>query len=65
MPKEFNQNWRVRQNYFSAYGDRRNGQLFTFHEVVSEYAKSILAHLENMSKGKIPTWRICRILSIL
>jgi hypothetical protein len=38
--------------------NRKNAQLFALHEIVSEYTKSILAHLKETIKENKCTWRI-------
>ncbi len=38
--------------------NRIDPPLFALHEVVSEYAKRILAHMEKTSKENKRTWRI-------
>jgi hypothetical protein len=53
---DFNRYRRLRQNYVS----RRDAPLFALHEVLSEYAKIILVHMENSSEENKRPWTIRR-----
>ncbi len=56
-PKVFNRMWRMHEKSLSVHRDYGNIEWFIY-KVVSEYAKSILACMENTHKEYKHIWRI-------
>jgi hypothetical protein len=48
----------VPRKLFQRIWNTMDSQWFAFHEIVSEYVKSILGHMENTSEANKRTWRI-------